>query len=122
MTTRQQAIGRWGENLAEKYLTQKGYNILARNLRSEYGEIDILAENEGVLAFVEVKTRTNLVFGNPESAITPRKLAHMRAAALAYIQNHPAYDDLAWRVDVLAILQLRNQRDPEILHFENVLS
>ncbi len=117
---RKQRIGRWGEDLAAAYLTRKGYTILERNLRTPYGEIDLLARSGDLILFVEVKTRTSLTFGQPEEAITARKKAHMQAAAEAYIQSHP---DLVgdWRVDVISIYRKPNA-DPEILHFENALS
>ncbi len=117
---RKQRIGRWGEQLAADYLVRKGFAIVERNLRTPFGEIDLVARMAGLTIFVEVKTRTSLSFGLPEEAITPKKKAHMQAAAEAYIQDHP---DLRWdwRVDVISIYRKPNSA-PEILHFENALS
>ena len=122
MTTRQHAIGRWGEDLAARYLHTQGYRILERNLRTAYGEIDILAQEDDMLVFIEVKTRTSLAFGLPESSVNLIKQAHIRSAALAYIQAHPEYDEVTWRVDVLAILQRKGDPQPQISHFEDVIS
>jgi len=115
-----QALGRWGEAQAADYLLARGYQILARNVRTPYGEIDLVAFFEQMLVFVEVKTRTNTRYGYPEEAVNQAKQAHMQAAAEAYIQT---LDETAgtWRLDVIAVLQRPNEQ-PEITHFENVLS
>ncbi len=119
MSKARQTLGRWGENLAAQYLQQKGYTILAQNARTAYGEIDLVAQQNEALVFVEVKTRTSAAFGLPEAAITPRKQAHMLAAAQAYLQAQPELD-ADWRIDVIAIRRRKNQ-PPEIVHFENAL-
>ena len=54
-----QKIGKWGEDAVAAYLKERGYEILARNARTPYGEIDIVAKQEDVYIFVEVKTRTS---------------------------------------------------------------
>jgi putative endonuclease len=120
MTNTRQALGRWGEAQAAEYLAQQGYIVLERNVRTTYGEIDLVARQGTVLVFVEVKTRASTAFGLPEASVTPRKQAHMLAAAEAYLQAHP---DLQgdWRIDVVAIQRLRSGRNPEIAHFENAL-
>jgi putative endonuclease len=117
---RKQRIGRWGEDLAANFLGRQGYQILGRNLRTEYGEIDLLARRGGLTVFVEVKTRTSLTYGMPEEAITAKKKAHMQAAAEAYIQSHPELGG-DWRVDVISIYR-QPSTAPEIVHFENALS
>lgn len=121
MTTSRQTLGQWGETLAAGYLEDKGYTLLERNTRTPYGEIDLIACQEGLIIFVEVKSRTTRVFGNPEVAVTPRKQAHMLAAAQYYIQQHPEHEG-AWRIDVIAIQRYRIQEKPLITHFENVIS
>jgi putative endonuclease len=112
-----QKIGKWGEELASRFLINKGYKIIARNVRTPYGEIDILAESNNNLVFIEVKTRTNKVFGNPEVALSPRKLFHMETSALYYIQNND-YEG-GWQLDAISILKI-GENPPEIVHFENV--
>jgi putative endonuclease len=121
-----QELGRWGENLAAEHLLKQGYTLIARNVRTPYGEIDLVAqqvsesnEGESVTIFVEVKTRTSKSFGYPEEAITPRKQDHLISASQHYLQEHPELND-DWRIDVIAIERYPD-RSPIINHFENAL-
>lgn len=115
-----QRLGKWGEEAAAAYLTGNGFEILAENLRTPYGEIDLLARKDSVLVFVEVKTRSNRAYGEPEAAITEKKKAHMLAAAEAYLQSHPDQTS-DWRVDVISIVRLPGD-DMDLQHFENAIS
>ncbi len=115
-----QTLGRWGEKTAESFLIRKGYRIIGRNVRTPYGEIDLIGEEGGVVAFIEVKTRASTDFGLPEEGVTPKKQEHMVKAAEAYMQDHPDQGP-GWRLDVIAIRKLPGNRLPEIVHFENVL-
>ena len=119
MTNTRQQLGQWGETLAAGYLTQKGYTLLDRNVRTPHGELDLVARRGAVLVFVEVKARTSTVYGHPEESITPTKQAHLLASAAAYLQAHPDLDG-DWRIDVIAIRQRKGQK-PEIIHFENAV-
>jgi len=121
MSTYRKSLGRWGETQAAAYLVERGYLILDSNARTAYGEIDLIASQDNVTVFIEVKTRSSTSFGLPEESITPRKQAHMLAAAQAYLQDHPELDG-DWRVDVISILRKSRGRKPEIAHFENALS
>jgi putative endonuclease len=113
-------LGGWGEQRAAEYLETKGYRILDRNVRTPYGEIDLVAETNLQLVFVEVKTRSSTRFGQPEEAIDEDKLTHMIESAESYLIEHPNLEG-DWRIDVIAIL-LRPGREPEITHFENAVS
>jgi len=117
MTDRRKKIGNWGEQFACDYLIQHGYKIMDRNVVTPHGEIDILAKKEQRLIFIEVKTRTNEVFGFPETSLTPRKLSHMQNAALFYIQNNEYEGD--WQLDAISILRKGNDH-PDLILFENV--
>ncbi len=97
-----QSLGRWGEGVAAEYLSQRGYEILERNFRTPYGEIDLVTRHEGAIIFVEVKTRASKAFGRPEESVTEQKQAHLLDAAEAYLQTIPEFVD-DWRVDVLAV-------------------
>lgn len=119
--SRQQVIGKWGESLAADFLSKKGYKILARNFRTEYGEIDLIVTREDVLIFVEVKTRTSNEFGYPEDAITKQKREHLLDSAQAYLQNHPEFEG-DWRIDVIAIWRKDRNAPQQIIHFENALT
>jgi putative endonuclease len=95
-----QRIGKWGEDKAAEHLNQRGYEIIARNVRTPYGEIDIVARQGDITIFIEVKTRTSNKMGLPEESITPRKREHMLAAADHYaMQNEIDH----WQIDVIAI-------------------
>lgn len=71
MSTKQD--GDWGEALVEKYLSERGCRIVEREWRCRFGEIDLIAEKDGVLLFVEVKLRTNLQYGAPREYVTVKK-------------------------------------------------
>lgn len=114
------AVGRDGEEIAAAYLIENGYSILTRNLRTPYGEIDLIAQKGSLTVFVEVKTRTSLAYGLPETSLTKSKLAHFSAAIQHYMQENPGLGG-EWRADVLAILAQPSGNDPQIVHFENVL-
>jgi putative endonuclease len=114
-------LGRWGEKTAESFLIRKGYQIMGKNVRTPYGEIDLIGEQGGMIAFVEVKTRSSTDFGLPEESITPKKQAHMVNAAEAYMQDHPDLG-MGWRLDVIGIRKMPGNQPPEIVHFENVLT
>lgn len=115
--SRNQRVGKWGENAAADYLAERGYEIKARNVRTPYGEIDLVASKDGFTIFVEVKARTSKSLGPPEIAVTPRKQAHMLASAEHYAQQN-AIDH--WQIDVIAIET--TGRMPDFIHFENAIS
>jgi putative endonuclease len=118
---RQQTIGKWGEGIAAQFLQEKGYEILQRNVRSSYGELDIVARCGGTIVFVEVKTRTSSSFGLPEISVSPRKIRHLIESAQAFMQLYPGPEE-AWRVDVIAIEGRPGGPDPHIEVFENAVS
>ncbi len=118
MNNRRQLLGRWGEETATRYLEARGYTILARNLHTRRGELDIVASKDGALIFVEVKMRSSTAYGFPEEAVNPRKQAHLLAAAEAYFAQHPDSPE-TWQFDIIAVTR-RPGQTPEIEHFENV--
>lgn len=115
--SRNQRIGRWGEQVAADYLAGRGYEVLERNVRTPYGEIDLVARKEHLTVFVEVKARTSRSLGPPELAVGPRKQAHMLACAQHYAQKN-LLDH--WRIDVIAVEQ--DTGETRITHFENALT
>lgn len=102
MTTSRQRLGRRGEEVAQRLLKEKGYSIIQANYRAKAGEIDVVAEKDGVLAFVEVRTRRGPDFGTPEESLTREKRRHMIDAAQEYLQ-HTASEGREWRIDLVAI-------------------
>ena len=93
--------GAWGEDCAAAYLRRHGYRILARNYSCRFGEIDLIAEKDGVLLFVEVKLRTNLQYGAPREYVTVKKQEKLRAAALLYLSEREL--DVPARFDVAEV-------------------
>lgn len=96
-------LGVRGENIAAKLLADKGYEILCRRYRCFSGEVDIIAEKDDVIAFVEVKTRTGRGDIAPALAVTRAKRARIISAALDYIANH-VDGDKVFRLDIIEIL------------------
>lgn len=113
-----QRVCKWGEEVAAEYLTKRGYEIVARNARTPYGEIDIIAKQGGIIIFVEVKTRTSNKMGLPEESITARKRQHMISAAEHYAAEHEIDD---WQIDVISI-EGKPESTPKITYFENAIS
>ena len=118
---RRQQLGIWGERVAESHLVAKGFIILERNIRTPYGEIDLLATSQGTLVFIEVKTRSSGTYGEPEASVTAKKQTHLLHSIQSFLQQHPE-KEAEWRVDVIAIRGTPNQANPQIVHFENALS
>ncbi len=102
MKTARQGLGRTGEHLAAGTLISRGYRILERNFRCSYGEIDLVAEDEHDLVFIEVKTRRGTAYGRPEEAVTPRKQRKLQEIANYYLDLHTC-SDRSWRIDVVAV-------------------
>ncbi len=110
--THNQTFGSQGENLATEYLETKKYKILDRNYRSSAGEIDIIAEKNGVVVFVEVKTRTSDSYGEGSISVNHKKLTRMAQGATEYLHENNLRAD--FRFDIIAIT------GKKINHFQNV--
>lgn len=113
-----QTVGRWGEETAAAYMRQRGYEILARNARTPYGEIDIIARRGDVTIFVEVKTLSSSRNFFPEQNVTARKREHMLACAEYYAAEN-SIDH--WQIDVVAV-EGKQGVVPKITHFENAVT
>lgn len=111
-------IGRQGEELAADFLRQKGMEIVARNVYTPAGEIDIVARDGETTVFVEVKTRRSAAYGAAVEAITPRKLAAMQGSAEYYAAQHGLWD-LPMRIDVVTIEWTKERY--AIVHYPNIL-
>lgn len=113
--------GTHGENLAEIFLKQKGYDIRHRHFRFRNGELDIVAESKTFIVIVEVKT-TDLrrhdesAFGEPETWLTPKKQKFLKQAAEYYLVKYPA-PEKDCRFDLITV-RLRSDGE-EIRHIEN---
>jgi putative endonuclease len=114
-------LGRRGEELAARYLEGKGYKILGRNYRSSVGEVDIVAEEEGSLVFVEVRTRSSDEYGLPEESITSAKAQRMIEVAESYIQEE-GESYLSWRIDVVAVELSPTMELVRLAHIKNAVT
>lgn len=112
-------LGQWGEEQVSETLRREGWTIVARNFRCRMGELDIVAENERYLVFVEVKLRKNDRFGSACEAVTPAKQRKLRAAAQFYLLSHPT--KLQPRFDVAEVYAPHGIHTewPDIYYIEN---
>jgi putative endonuclease len=94
-------IGKLGENLAIRFLRDKGYQILEKNVYFRSGEIDLLTKHKGKIVFFEIKTRTNKKFGYPEESLNKKKMAKISQAINNYLFEHPEISN--WQADCLSI-------------------
>jgi len=111
-------LGRIGEDLAALYLKRLGYKIKERNWKFGDLETDIIAVKDGVIAFIEVKTRTAGGAKNPEDAVDEERKHRLTAGAQAYIRFNKI--DLPWRFDIIAITM--HLLGPELNHIEDAFS
>jgi putative endonuclease len=102
MTVARQRLGQRGETLACDELERRGYTIVERRFRTRFGEIDVIADDQGTLVFVEVKTKTDSTFSDPVESVTrdkQRRLVSMAEQYVAYQQN----DQMPCRFDVVTV-------------------
>jgi putative endonuclease len=119
-TSPSQKTGQHGEALAIDYLCSNGYQIITQNWHCTYGEIDIVAQRQGPLVFVEVRSRHAETTEAAFASITPRKRERMINSVYVYLdaQELPAETD--WRIDVIGIA-FPHSGSPKIDHVENAL-
>ncbi len=104
-------IGKIGEQIAMTFLEQKGYEVLDTNVRTPFGEIDIVARRKEMTVFVEVKTRATSSLGPPFLNVTREKQRHLIRNALCYLKRRGrVYSD--WRIDIVSV-KLNDRREPE---------
>ena len=117
MTKHNRNVGKWGEDAVAVYLVERGYEIISRNARTPYGEIDIVTRQGDITIFIEVKTLTSSKNFFPEQNVTGRKREHMLACAEHYAMEN-AVDH--WQIDVIAV-EGKVGLEPKITHFENAI-
>ncbi|MBI9066012.1 MAG: YraN family protein [Salinivirgaceae bacterium] len=106
--------GKIGEELARSFLLKKGYKILDINWRYNFKEIDIIAQQNNIMVFVEVKTRSTLAFELPQEAVTPKKMKNLVYAADVYLNLKNI--EFESRFDIVTVL---TKDEPKILeHIE----
>ena len=112
-------LGRWGEELVAEDLRRRGWSVVDTNFRCRMGELDIVAQNDRYLIFVEVKLRKNERFGAAREAVTASKQRKLRIAAQYYLMSHPTR--LQPRFDVAEVYapQGVHTERPSISYLEN---
>lgn len=95
-------FGKWGEHKAEEFLRARGYRIVERNWRYGHRDIDIVAAKDDVLVIVEVKTRRNNLFTEPEDAVDWQKIRSLSVAANAFVKRYRI--DMEVRFDVITVI------------------
>lgn len=110
-------LGEMGEALAFNWLKKNDFEILHRNWRYSYHEIDIIATKNNLLHIIEVKTRTSNNAGYPEEFVTKKKFKNLQRAAEEYLYQHPEFKNIQF--DILAIT-LPKYKEPEYFLIEDV--
>ena len=103
MSAATQALGETGERIAERWLKRHGWRVIQRRFRSGHRDIDLIAEREGTVAFVEVKARSGDRFGDPVEAVGWRKQRELARSAAVWIARHGRPDE-TYRFDVVGVL------------------
>ncbi len=123
------SIGRLGEDIAARYLQNRGYSIQCRNYRKKWGELDIVAHKDNVLHVVEVKsascTSSWPVDGRdgyrPEDHMHGKKMARIGRALQSYITEHPLTPDEQWTVDLIVVYLNTETRCARVKVLWNIL-
>lgn len=118
--TPRQGLGKTGEELARRRLVAEGRAVLAVNCRTRSGEIDLVTEKDGVVAFVEVRAKRGTAFGSPEESLTRRKLVRMVRCAHEFLAER-GWQYRRWRIDVVAVEMDRAGRLRRVEVIENAV-
>ncbi|MDE3054607.1 MAG: YraN family protein [Gemmatimonadota bacterium] len=116
MSAATQAFGELGERIAERWLARRGWRVVHRRYRFGHRDIDLVVEREGTVAFVEVKARSGIRFGDPVEAVNWLKRRELERSALSWISRHGRPDE-SYRFDVVGILV--EGRRVQVRHIEN---
>ena len=114
-------LGDFGEQAAAAHLARRGYELVARKWRCAAGEIDLLMRDGSTLVFVEVRTRRGDRLGAAEESVGRAKQAKLIALAYAYLEMTGAPNDLAWRIDVVALNIDRAGRVARLRHIRDAV-
>ncbi|MCK4881833.1 MAG: YraN family protein [Candidatus Omnitrophica bacterium] len=117
MTTQRTQLGQAGEDAAVAFLEHEGYQILRRNFRNKFGEIDIIAKDRDTVCFVEVKTRTSEAYGSPFESVTKAKQRKIIYVALSYLSAQRR-EETNVRFDVVSVI-LGDEEGPQVEIIKN---
>jgi putative endonuclease len=115
MPNARQALGRYGEKLAERRLAEAGMTVLARNWRCRYGEIDIVALDADALVVCEVKTRSAGAYEHPMAGVSEGKAARLRLLAGQWLLRHGGPPPGGVRIDLVGVV-LPDRGAPVVEH------
>jgi putative endonuclease len=107
-------LGKKGEEVALRFLKRKGYRIIETNYVCKLGEMDLIAKEKDTLVFIEVKTRTSMMFGPPQLAVNPSKQRQLSKVALNFLKEKKL-EDVKARFDVVAILLGQKGEEIELI-------
>jgi len=108
------SFGHKGEDIAADYLKKKGYTVLHRNYNTPLGEADIVAKDNNIIVFVEVKARSSNAFGQPFEAVNYRKQEKLKKIALYYLKHNKI--ELPVRFDIVSIMS--KNENAEVKHIK----
>lgn len=118
-------LGKIGEDLAEKFLKNKGYKILEKNWKSYHKELDIITKKSGVITFIEVKTigktGDSLNKKLAEENVGQKKIKNLISASKSYLFSKNIDPETPWQIDVISIETDLKTNTVEIRHFENAV-
>lgn len=121
MITQRTELGFVAEKIAGEFLEKRGYQILARNYRKPWGEIDIVCEKEGIVVFVEVKANKTAIAGfEPELRADWRKMAKVERTAETFLASKQYEPDQEWQLDVVSVSFDKEKGVAQIKHFKNI--
>lgn len=114
--------GKLGEEIAADYLRKHNFEILQKNWKTKFGEIDLIATKNNLLIFVEVKLKVGEDFGTPEEMINSPKLSQVQNTAVAFLQQKPEIEKQykGYRIDAVCIVLNQNKEVLRINHYENI--
>lgn len=115
-----QSAGKFGENLAKDYLLRRGHKIIGANLKIGFKEIDIIAEKNGIVIFVEVKTRLSSIFGNAEDALDSKKINNLKTALEFYVYKNNLDGNLA-RLDFISVDIIKPRKIAKVKHYKDII-
>ena len=109
--------GKKGEAMAVEYFREKKYEILHQNWRHGHWEVDIIASHNGILHFIEVKTRSSLLFGYPEENVNKQKIQYLLNASAAFLYLNPQWQRIQF--DILSV-NLHKDKPAELFLIEDI--
>ena len=118
---RHNELGKWGEDMAEAYLAEKGYILLERDWHHGHFDVDLIVRSADrmIVAFVEVKTRTSAELTSPDEAVTPKKMRNLGLSADAYVKMHDLSEEI--RFDIVSVVG-DGRCQPQIEHTEDAFN